>query len=76
MTMHRSLLSVSLALLLVELTPAQDPDCFCIRVVDSETGRGVPLVELKTVNDIRYYTDSAGSIEISNVHLPQKGKSR
>ena len=35
---------------------------FKITVIDSQTGRGVPLVELKTVNDIRYYTDSSGVI--------------
>ncbi|MSR56318.1 MAG: hypothetical protein EXS05_01420 [Planctomycetaceae bacterium] len=40
--------------------PAAEP--FCIQVVDAETGRGVPLVELKTVNDIRYYTDSQGVV--------------
>ncbi|MEZ6059257.1 MAG: hypothetical protein R3C19_02735 [Planctomycetaceae bacterium] len=33
-----------------------------IRVIDESTGRGVPLVELKTVNDIRYVTDSAGVV--------------
>ena len=33
---------------------------FGIKVVDEQTGRGVPLVELETVNAIRYYTDSAG----------------
>lgn len=33
---------------------------FAIRVVDEETGRGVPLVELRTVNEIRQWTDSAG----------------
>jgi len=37
----------------------ENPYCK-IRVVDDETGRGVPLVELKTVNEIRYYTDSNG----------------
>jgi len=35
---------------------------FGIRVVDSETGLGVPLVTLSTVNGIRYDTDSAGWI--------------
>jgi hypothetical protein len=29
-------------------------------VVDSQTGRGVPLVQLETVNNIRLYTDSNG----------------
>lgn len=33
-----------------------------IQVVDSQTGRGVPLVELDTVDRIRYVTDSAGRI--------------
>ena len=35
---------------------------FKIRVVDEQTGRGVPLVELRTVNQVRYYTDSNGLI--------------
>src|SRR5271166_3775736 len=33
---------------------------FRIEMVDDETGRGVPLVELRTVNQIRYVTDSNG----------------
>ncbi len=33
---------------------------FTIRVVDEQTGRGVPLVELRTVHAIRLYTDSNG----------------
>ncbi|MEZ6095928.1 MAG: amidohydrolase family protein [Pirellulaceae bacterium] len=33
---------------------------FGIQVVDRETGRGVPLIELQTVNGISYWTDSAG----------------
>jgi hypothetical protein len=33
---------------------------FGIHVVDEATGRGVPLVELRTVNDIPLVTDSAG----------------
>jgi len=35
-------------------------DFFGIRVVDRETGRGVPLVELTTVNQMKLVTDSAG----------------
>ncbi len=35
---------------------------FGIRVVDAATGRGVPLVELRTTNDVAYITDSAGWI--------------
>ncbi len=42
---------------------AQEPgDYFKITVVDEQTGRGVPLVELMTTNDIRYYTDNNGII--------------
>jgi hypothetical protein len=33
-----------------------------IQVVDSQTDRGVPLVELDTVDRVRYVTDSAGCI--------------
>ena len=35
---------------------------FTIRVVDRQTGRGVPLVELRTTNNIRYFTDSNGIV--------------
>jgi hypothetical protein len=37
-------------------------DYFAIEVIDAATGRGVPLVELKTTNDVRYYTDSNGLV--------------
>jgi len=37
-------------------------DFFQIQVVDEETGRGVPLVEVTTVNGIRHWTDSAGIV--------------
>jgi len=33
---------------------------FAVTVVDGRTGRGIPLVELRTVNEVRYVTDSAG----------------
>ena len=42
--------------------PAVDRRPFRIEVVDAETGRGVPLVELRTVNQIRYVTDSNGIV--------------
>jgi hypothetical protein len=35
---------------------------FKIQVVDRQTGRGVPLVELRTTNSIRYFTDSNGIV--------------
>ena len=37
-------------------------DYFRITVVDEDTGRGVPLVELRTVHNVRYWTDSAGVV--------------
>jgi hypothetical protein len=42
--------------------PAARPRPFRIHVVEAGTGRGVPLVELKTVNQVRYYTDSNGIV--------------
>lgn len=42
--------------------PPSSARYFHIQVVDEETGRGIPLVELKTVNGIRQYTDSAGHL--------------
>lgn len=41
-------------------------DYFRIHVVDADTGRGVPLVELKTTNDVRYITDSNGIVAIDD----------
>lgn len=42
---------------------------FAIRVVDDQTGCGVPLVELQTVNDVRFFTDSAGLVAITDPTL-------
>jgi len=39
-----------------------NPNYFAIKVIDQETGRGIPLVELTTLNHIQYYTDSNGLI--------------
>ena len=51
------------AALIVTATAAETPEkYFQITVVDEQTGRGVPLVELKTVNAVRYYTDSNGIV--------------
>jgi hypothetical protein len=48
---------------------ADSSSCFGIHVVDAKTGRGVPLVELKTVSNIRYVTDSAGWAAIDDPAL-------
>jgi hypothetical protein len=37
-------------------------DYFRIEVIDKDTGRGVPLVELRTTNNIRCFTDSNGLV--------------
>ena len=42
---------------------------FTIEVVDQQTGRGVPLVELKTVNNVRLYTDSNGIVAFAEPGL-------
>ena len=41
---------------------AQTSGYFTIRVVDDWTGRGVPLVALRTTNEIPDYTDSNGIV--------------
>ena len=46
--------------LLISLGRAATNDYFKIAVVDEQTGRGVPLVELRTVNNISLWTDSNG----------------
>src|SRR5579871_3594737 len=60
---HRSLVSLTFLLGLALAAPAAEPTgYFAIHVVDQDTGRGVPLVELKTANDVKYYTDSNGYV--------------
>jgi len=50
----------------LEQRPSSSRDSSCkyfkIQVVDRQTGRGVPLVELRTTNNIRYFTDSNGIV--------------
>ncbi|PYK07925.1 MAG: hypothetical protein DME65_15330, partial [Verrucomicrobia bacterium] len=48
--------------LLISIGRAATNDYFRITVVDEQTGRGVPLVELQTVNNISLWTDSNGII--------------
>jgi hypothetical protein len=42
--------------------PPRTDKYFKITVVDRQTGRGVPLVELRTVHGVRYVTDSNGVV--------------
>jgi hypothetical protein len=45
---------------------------FAIQVVDEQTGRGVPMVELQTTSGARYITDSAGLIAFYEPGLMSK----
>jgi hypothetical protein len=40
-----------------------------LRVVDQQTGRGVPLVELRSVDQTRYWTDSQGLVAFREPEL-------
>ena len=53
-----------------------DINCYCnanddfeIQVIDKETRRGVPMVELTTVDDVVYMTDSAGRVALHEPEL-------
>lgn len=50
-------------------TPAVLAQPFRITVVDAQTKRGVPLVELRTVNEIVFITDSAGVAAVDDPGL-------
>ena len=53
---------LTMIMLLCSTAVGQTGKYFAIMVVDDETGRGVPLVELTTTNHLRYYTDSNGLV--------------
>jgi hypothetical protein len=55
-------LPLFLALLFAADAAPRADKYFLITVVDEQTGRGVPLVELRTTNNLRYYTDSNGVV--------------
>lgn len=60
-----------LSLFVVAAGTAAEPSAayFAVKVVDEATGRGVPLVELRTVNQILYVTDSSGLAAINEPGL-------
>jgi hypothetical protein len=58
-----------LALLLSIATNANQEQYFKIKVVDAATGRGIPLVELRTTNETRWFTDSNGIVAFDDVGL-------
>ena len=55
--------------LTVVATFALADDYFAISVVDDATGRGVPLVELRTVDGTRHWTDSGGLVAFNESGL-------
>ena len=63
--------TVALAWTLLGLlwSPAHAEEPFVIQTVDAATKRGVPLVELKTVHETRYVSDSAGRVAIDDPEL-------
>ena len=64
--------SVCLLLTTITLGAQGSTEYFKITVLDEQTNRGVPLVELRTVNDCRYYTDSAGVVAFHEPGLMDK----
>jgi len=73
--MKRLVLLLALAVCWSGSCPANEVEpkgYFAIRVVDRATGRGVPLVELRTVHAVRYVTDSAGWVAFYEPGLMDK----
>src|SRR2546421_728502 len=48
---------------------AHASDYFAIKIVDEQTGRGVPLVELQTTDHVSHITDSAGMVAFNEPGL-------
>ena len=44
--------------------PPEKGEYFQIKVIDEQTGRGVPLIELSTTHNLRLYTDSQGVVAL------------
>src|SRR5262245_29261455 len=60
---------LTLFLLLISIGRASTNSAYKITVLDEQTGRGVPLVELRTVNHISSWTDSNGIIAFDDPGL-------
>lgn len=58
--MRLGIIALTTVLLSAACSAIDASDYFAIEVVDDQTGRGVPMVELETVNNIKLCTDSAG----------------
>jgi len=55
--------------LLSSCAPDTPSKYFVVHVVDEQTGRGVPLVELKLPNEVKYWTDSGGVVALDEPSL-------
>jgi hypothetical protein len=55
--------------LLSFVSPGWGGEPYVVRVVDADSKRGVPLVELKTTHNVRYFTDNAGLVAIDDAGL-------
>ena len=51
---------LALVALLIAGADCRADEPFLIRVLDADTGRGVPLVELETVHHLKFVTDNSG----------------
>ena len=68
--MRTYMISIIGALLLAHFTLADEPPHpFAVHIIDAQTNRGVPLVELKTVSNVSFWTDSAGYAAIDDPAL-------
>ena len=61
-----------IGLIVATATGFEASDYFKIHVIDEQTCRGVPLVELRTVNDLRFFTDSSGVVAFQEPGLMNK----
>src|SRR5690242_3999690 len=51
---------------------AVDTKYFAIQVLDDQTNRGVPLVQLETTNARKYFTDSGGFVAFYEQGMMEK----
>ena len=69
LAIRKSLIIRGLVILAMTLPAALAGDLMEIRVVDRETRRGIPMVELTTVDDVVYITDSGGRVALDESEL-------
>src|SRR5579872_3074369 len=66
---HECLRHVVVVALFAAVAVAQPSRYFVIQIVDDQTGRGVPLVSLTTINDATWWTDSNGIVSFDEPGL-------